>query len=66
MDNYLNGSEIPLGLGMALAENLPALQYFASLSPQQQQEVVNRTHSVNSKEEMQQLVAGRIAKVFLP
>lgn len=62
MDNYLNGSEIPLGLGMALAENLPALQYFASLSPQQQQEVVNRTHSVNSKEEMQQLVAGLIAK----
>ena len=61
MDNYLNGSEIPLGLGMALAENLPALQYFASLSPQQQ-EVVNRTHSVNSKEEMQQLVAGLIAK----
>ena len=62
MDNYLNGSEIPLGLGMALAENLPALQYFASLSPQQQQEVVNRTHSVNSKEEMQQLEAGLIAK----
>ena len=28
MTNYVNGPEIPMGLGMALAENLNAMEYF--------------------------------------
>lgn len=58
MKNYANGPEIPMGLGMALAENLPAMKYFSSLSPRQQQEIIRKTHQISSKEEMQQFVAG--------
>ena len=41
-----------MGLGMALAENLNAMEYFASLSPAQQQAVIERTHQIRSKQEM--------------
>lgn len=56
MTNYVNGPEIPMGLGMALAENLNAMEYFASLSPAQQQAVIERTHQIRSKQEMQSFV----------
>ena len=49
-------SELPMGFGMALARNTQAMECFASLSEQQQQEIVGRTHSVQSKKEMQRLV----------
>lgn len=48
--------EIPLGLGMALAQNSTALMKFASLSEQQQQQMIQHTHSIQSKEEMQAYV----------
>ena len=48
--------ELPLGLGMALAQNESAMQKFESLTDPQKQAVINATHSVNSKREMQQLV----------
>lgn len=56
MTNYVNGPEIPMGLGMALAENLNAMEYFASLSPAQQQAVIERTHQIRSKQEMRSFV----------
>ncbi len=56
MSNYANGPEIPMGLGMALAQNSQAMQYFSSLSPQQKRAVIDRTHQINSKEEMQAYV----------
>lgn len=49
-------SELPMGFGMALARNTQAMERFASLSEQQQKEIIGRTHSVQSKKEMQQLV----------
>lgn len=45
-----------MGLGMALAENLDALNYFASLSHQQQQTVIDHTHQIRSKQEMRSFV----------
>lgn len=57
MDNFANGPEIPMGLGMALAQNLPAMNHFASLSRERQQQIIQRTHSIGSKEEMQSFVA---------
>ena len=42
-------SELPMGFGMALARNTDAMERFASLSEQQQQEIIGRTHSVQSK-----------------
>ena len=52
MKNYINDLDIPMGLGMALAQNVPAMNYFSSLSPNKQREIINGTHSIKSKEEM--------------
>lgn len=57
MKNYANGSEIPIGLGMALAQNLEAMNYFSSLNKEQKQNVIEQTHTIRSKEEMQQFVS---------
>ena len=56
MANYVNGPEIPMGLGMALAENLNAMEYFASLSPAQQYAVIERPHQNRSTQEMRAFV----------
>lgn len=56
MTNYVNGPEIPMGLGMALAENLNAMEYFASLSPAQQRAIIEHTHQIRSKQEMRAFV----------
>ena len=49
-------SELPMGLGMALAKNEQALRAFSALSPGQKAAVIEKTHSVQSKKEMEQLV----------
>jgi hypothetical protein len=48
--------ELPLGFGMALAQNELAMQRFEALSEAEKQSVIQQTHSVTSKREMQQLV----------
>ena len=50
--------ELPLGLGMALAQNESAMSAFESLSETEKRAFIQRTHSVRSKQEMRQLVAG--------
>ena len=52
MENY----EMPIGFGMALAMNPEAMQKFSSLPENKKQEIINGTHSVSSKKEMQQYV----------
>ena len=49
-------AELPLGFGIALAENPQAGRAFEALSAQQQQEVLSKTHAVSSKQEMQAFV----------
>ena len=48
--------ELPMGFGMALAQNQEALEHFAAMTEQQRQELIEKTHSVQSKEEMQAMV----------
>ncbi|MGN0558495.1 MAG: hypothetical protein ACI4IS_03475 [Acutalibacteraceae bacterium] len=48
-------AELPLGLGMALPKYPRSMSYFASLSENEQQ-IVNQCHSINSKQEMQDFV----------
>lgn len=48
--------ELPLGLGMALAQNKTAMARFEALSEDEKQKIVEKTHTVASKREMQQLV----------
>lgn len=48
--------ELPLGFGMALAQNEAAMKRLESLSEAEKQSVLAKTHNVNSKQQMQQLV----------
>lgn len=56
MENYVDGPEMPLGLGMALAQNEKAMEKFARMSHTQKQALIERTHSIRSKAEMRTLV----------
>lgn len=58
--NDLQG--IPLGLGMALAKNANALIYFASLPNERRQQIIDKTHAINSSEEMDSFVSSLIDK----
>ena len=49
--------ELPIGFGMALAQNTEALEKFGSLPPEQQKDMIARAHSARSKAEMQALVS---------
>jgi len=54
-------TNMPMGLGMALMQNKPAMEYFSSLSDEAQQQIIEHTHSIRSKEEMQSYVDSLIA-----
>ncbi|MCL2109734.1 MAG: hypothetical protein FWH20_10365 [Oscillospiraceae bacterium] len=47
---------IPLGLGMALAQNSDALSRFAGLPVNERQRIIEKTHSIGSKKEMKSFV----------
>lgn len=53
----LNNQEIPIGLSMALAENLPAMERFSNMSREEQKNFIERCHGVESKQEMKSLVS---------
>ncbi len=48
--------DLPLGFGMALAQHPEAMQRFCALPEEEQRAVVNHTHSIQSKQEMQAYV----------
>lgn len=48
--------ELPLGFGMALAQNEAAMKKFEALSESEKRAIIDKTHTVNSKKEMQALV----------
>jgi len=59
MNNLFNNPDeidIPLGLGMALTQNQSAFRYFARLSDERKQEIIEQTHSIESKREMKEFV----------
>lgn len=53
--------DVPIGLKMALAENPEALNYFVSLSDEQKQQIIEQTHKIHSRSEMQAF-AGNFGK----
>lgn len=53
--NLTNG-DVPMGLGMALAQNLDAMAFFSGMTKEQQQSVINATQNIQSKQEMQGFV----------
>ncbi len=56
MEQYIGKNGIPMGLGMALAQNMEAMNYFSSLSEAEQRSIVDRTAAIRSKKEMQAFV----------
>ncbi len=53
MDFY----KVPIGFGMALAQNTAAMNRYAHLTEQQKQDILNKAHNVRSEKEMHDLVA---------
>ena len=53
MDFY----KIPMGFGMALAVNDPAMNAYAAMTEDQKQAILNKAHNVRSEKEMHDLVA---------
>lgn len=49
--------ELPLGFGMALAQDEAAMRSFEAMSEAEKSALLQRTHAVRSRSEMQQLVA---------
>ena len=57
----MDSLELPLGFGMALAQNEQAMHAFEAMTDEQKRSVIERTHAVTSRREMQQLVSGLVA-----
>ena len=47
---------LPIGLGFGLAMNVDAMQQFASMTEEEKWQVIEAARSVQSKEDMQNLV----------
>lgn len=54
MDYY----KLPIGFGMALAMNPPALNAWSAMTEQQKQVILDKAHNARSEKEMHQIVAG--------
>ena len=54
MDFY----KVPIGFGMELAMNEPAMAAYCAMTEAEKQAVLNKAHNVRSEKEMYSLVAG--------
>ena len=52
MDFY----KVPIGFGMALAMNQPAMNAYSAMTESQKQDILNKAHNVRSEKEMYDLV----------
>ncbi len=52
MDFY----KVPIGFGMALAMNHPAMNAYAAMDETQQQAILTKAHNARSEQEMHDLV----------
>ena len=52
MDFY----KVPVGFGMALAMNSPALNAYSAMTEEQKQAVLSKAHNARSEQEMHQIV----------
>ena len=52
MDFY----KVPVGFGMALAVNEPAMNVYAAMTEEQKQAIIDKAHNVRSEWKMHELV----------
>lgn len=62
MPNTIHFTELPLGLGMALAQNTEAMYHFCSMDADKQREIISYTKQIRSKEEMREFVKSFVDK----
>lgn len=60
MDFY----KVPIGFGMALAMNEPAMAAYAAMTEEQKQAILSKAHNARSEKEMHQIVAGIAKNTF--
>ena len=53
MDFY----KVPVGFGMALAVNEPAMNVYSAMTEEQKQVIIKKVHNVRNEKEMHDLVA---------
>ena len=56
MGVFTDTPNVPIGLGIALCKNPEAMKKYAFLSKEQKLDVINRSHGVDSKDEMDAFV----------
>lgn len=56
MDFY----KVPIGFGMALAMNQPAMNAYAAMTEGEKQNILDKAHNVRSEKEMHSLVASLV------
>ena len=56
MDFY----KVPIGFGMALAMNAPAMEAYAAMEEDEKQAVLNKAHNARSETEMHQIVSSLV------
>lgn len=54
--SLLDDHNVPIGFGLALAQNLTAMNHFANMDKASQQAVIEHTHHIHSREEMHEFV----------
>ncbi|MCI1958375.1 MAG: hypothetical protein LKJ25_01965 [Clostridia bacterium] len=54
--SLLDDKGIPVGLGLALSDNTKAMNVFYSLDEASRNQVIQRSHSARSKEDMAKIV----------
>lgn len=52
----MNEEDYPIGFGLSLAMNARAMEHFTAMTEEERQTVIDRTHQVRSKKEMQALI----------
>lgn len=55
-NNPVSRNEMPVGLVMALSQNMDALSHFSTLPDEHKRAVIAGTRSIKSKQEMKQYV----------
>ena len=53
MDFY----KVPIGFGMALAMNEPAMAAYSTMSEEEKEKILNKAHNARSEEEMHRIVS---------
>lgn len=61
----MDSGNVPMGFGLALAMNEPAMNAYAAMTEPQKQAILSKAHQARSKKEMQALVAAIAANQAL-